>query len=83
MFSCFVFREIANEVKTNTQKPSVARANLQKKIEEQYPESTADAMLKLPKRRAVNRTFQTSRKAARTEDVDPTAISEELYVSLH
>jgi hypothetical protein len=44
-----ICREAANEVKTNGQKSSVARANLRKKIEEQHQESTVGAMLKLPK----------------------------------
>lgn len=76
-----LFRRVAGDVKERGLKPSVADAMLRTQIEAANPEDTAESMAMLPARKARLLTFSRKRNLNRNEEISPTEIPEELFVS--
>lgn len=79
--SLLLFRSANTAVKTTGTKPTVAYANLRKKIIAKHPENSANALLKLPKKRTVMQTFAKNSKKARLANFDPLNPPEDTFVS--
>jgi hypothetical protein len=73
---------VVRDVKTYGTKPSVAKKQLMLKVEEAYPETSDTAMMHLPNRQALGRTFRYARSTTQNEEITPTHIPEHLCVSV-
>jgi hypothetical protein len=78
------YRQIGAEVKEEGLKPKLANLRLAQKVAEEFPETSGDVMMAMPKSSTRNETFkkQGQIKRQRLEDIDPIHPAEEFHVRL-
>jgi hypothetical protein len=78
------YRQIGAEVKEEALKPKLANLRLAQKVAEDFPETSGDVMMAMPKRSTRNETFKKQRqvKKQKLDDINPIDPAEEFFVRL-